>query len=90
MSMLDNDGLHMGEVKPYPELLSDAEAKDLLIRAENLWQALQANDLGGYSGENRPFYILHEFKCVIEEFGRRDVGLNWSKDKLEAHPAAKI
>jgi hypothetical protein len=71
--------------RPFPELLDNAETKALLERAEYLWSDLQANNLGGYSGINRPFYILNEFKRVIEEFGNRDVGLNWSKDQLDAH-----
>lgn len=71
---------------PYPELLSKEEAKALLAKAENLWADLQANNIGGYSGINRPFWILNHFKEVIEEFGRRDVGLSWSKNALDAHP----
>lgn len=70
--------------RPYPQLLDQSEAKALLIKAENLWSDSQANNLGGFSGINRPFYILHEFKSVIEEFGNRDVGLSWSKDQLDA------
>lgn len=70
--------------RPYPKLLTSAEAKALLSRAEALWDDLQRNDLGGASGINRPFYILREFKQVIEEFGGRDVGLRWSKDQLDA------
>jgi hypothetical protein len=72
--------------RPYPELLDRDEQHALLQRAEQLWSDLQRNDLGGYSGINRPFYILNEFKRVIEEFGHRDVGLHWSKDQLDAHP----
>lgn len=71
------------ESRPYPDLLSDAEKKELLAHAERLWGRLEANDIGGYSGINRPFYILHAFKEVIEKFGRRDVGLTWSKRELE-------
>lgn len=70
--------------RPYPKLFDQSEAKALLVRAENLWSDLQANNLGGFSGINRPFYILHEFRKVIEEFGNRDVGLAWSKDQLDA------
>lgn len=73
--------------RPYPQLLDQSEAKALLIKAENLWSDLQANNLGGFSGVNRPFYILHEFRSVIEEFGNRDVGLSWSKDQLNAAKA---
>lgn len=70
--------------RPFPELLSPEEAKDLQTRAERLWSALQANDLGGFSGVNRPFYILAEFKSVIEAYGHRDIGQTWSKNDLDA------
>lgn len=73
--------------RPYPQLLDQFEAKALMAKAENLWSDLQANNLGGFSGINRPFYILHEFRSVIEEFGNRDVGLSWSKDQLDAAKA---
>lgn len=78
------------EIKPYPELLTDDEKKLMLSRAEHLWTALQSNDLGGYSGINRPFYILFAFKEIIELFGNRDVGLSWSKNALDAHPDKPI
>ncbi|MEQ9634590.1 MAG: hypothetical protein RLW68_00750 [Devosia marina] len=74
------------ETRPYPELLTNDERKELLQEAERLWKDLQNNNLGGFSGGNRPFYILHAFKQVIEKYGHRDVGLNWSKDALDAHP----
>lgn len=70
--------------RPYPDLLSEAERKDILSDAEGLWRALEANNLGGFSGHNRPFYILHAFKQVIEKYGKRDVGLTWSKNALDA------
>jgi len=73
-----------GDGRTYPELLSSAEQKAVLERAERLWKDLQANNLGGFSGINRPFYIVAEFKSVIEQFGHRDVGLRWSKDDLDA------
>jgi hypothetical protein len=73
-----------------PKLLSEQEAADLLAQAEALWADLQANNLGGFSGINRPFYILHEFKRVIEKFGGRDVGLRWSKNDLDAAAAAAL
>lgn len=72
--------------KLYPELLSQDETKALIAKAEILWADLQANNIGGYSGINRPFWILCQFKDVIEEFGHRDVGLTWSKNDLDAHP----
>ena len=75
--------------RPYPDVLSDIEAKKLLSRSEDLWNRLEQNDIGGYSGINRPFYILHEFRVVIEEFSRRDTGLNWSKNQLDAAAAIR-
>jgi hypothetical protein len=69
-----------------PELLSKDEEAALLAQAEQLWEDLQRNNLGGFSGINRPFYILHEFRRVIEQFGHRDVGLTWSKNDLDAIP----
>jgi hypothetical protein len=77
------------ETRPYPDLLSEDERKALLADAEWLWKRLEANDIGGFRGANRPFYILHAFKEVIEKYGRRDVGLSWSKNDLDAaltHP----
>jgi len=71
-----------------PELFSEAERNDILADAEALWKDLQENRLGGFSGANRPFYILHEFKRIIEKYGNRDVGLTWSKDELDAIDAA--
>ena len=70
--------------RPYPDLLTPEENRALLTRAEQAWQALQENDLGGFSGINRPFWILAEFKAVIEQFGRRDIGQTWSKNDLDA------
>lgn len=74
----------MNENRTPPELLTEDERKSLLKDAELLWKDLQDNNLGGYSDGNRPFYILHEFKRVIEKYGHRDVGLNWSKNDLDA------
>lgn len=70
--------------RPYPELLSNDEQREMLTLAEQLWSDLQDNNLGGFSGCNRPFYILHEFHRVIEQYGHRDTGLHWSKDQLDA------
>ncbi len=72
------------EDRPDPELLSPDEHAKLQALAEQLWKDLQENQLGGFGGINRPFYILWKFKAVIEEFGHRDVGLGWSKDDLDA------
>lgn len=72
--------------RSYPQLLDSNEQRKLLKMAEDLWTDLQGNNLGEFSGMNRPFYILHEFKRVIEQFSDRDVGLNWSKDQLDNHP----
>lgn len=73
-----------GVGRHYPELLSTEEGSSLLKQAEELWSDLQGNNLGGFSGGNRPFYILHEFRRVIEAFGHRDTGLKWSKNDLDA------
>ena len=67
-----------------PELLSDEEKRLLLSEAEELWSDLEKNNIGGYSGVNRPFYILHEFKRVIEKYGNRDLGMLWSRWHLRA------
>lgn len=72
--------------RPYPQLLSADEERDLLTQAEQLWADLQANNIGGFSDGNRPFHIVWAFKTVIEKFGNRDVGLKWSKDQLDVHP----
>lgn len=66
-----------------PELLTNKEKRDLFARAETLWVDLQTDNLGGFSGINRPFYILSAFKEIIEDFGHRDVGLSWSRNDLE-------
>jgi hypothetical protein len=80
------DAERMSERKP-PELLTADEQRAMLADAEQLWRCLQSNDLGGYSGQNRPFYILHHFKEAIEKYGRRDVGLTWTKNEIDALPA---
>ncbi|MUO70065.1 hypothetical protein [Agrobacterium vitis] len=72
----------------FPELLSEDEKKSMLREAEILWKDLEENKLGGFSCQNRPFYIVHAFKCAIEKYGHRDVGLNWSKDALDAARSA--
>ena len=68
----------------FPDLLSVSEQQEILLDAEILWSELQKNELGGFSGQNRPFYILHAFKTVIEKYGKRDVGLKWSNNDLDA------
>jgi len=80
----DERGEALREARTPPDLLSRAEEADLLADAEILWRNLQANTLGGFSGRNRPFYILAEFKHVIEKYGHRDVGLTWSNDARAA------
>jgi hypothetical protein len=66
-----------------PDLLTNDEIKLLLTKAENLWEDLQKNALGGYSGKNRPFHIQHIFREVIEEFGKRNTGLYLSFDEIK-------
>lgn len=75
--------------RPYPNLLSEDEKQRLLQKAENLWEALQQNKLGGFSGINRPFFILNEFREVIEEYGNRDTGLLWSYNDLKQAKATR-
>lgn len=70
--------------RPFPELLSEQEGADMLRMAVDLWSDLQANNIGGFSDRNRPFYIFHEFRRVIERFGHRDTGLQWSNNDLDA------
>lgn len=74
----------MVEKRPYPDLLTPEENRALLTRAEQVWAALQENQLGGFSGGNRPFWILAQFKAVIEQYGHRDIGQTWSKIELDA------
>lgn len=70
--------------RPYPQPLTKDEEARLLARAEQLWRDLERNQLGGYSGINRPFWIVGEFKVAIEEFGNRDIGWRWSKNERAA------
>lgn len=77
-------------MREFPELLSEDERKSLLAEAEQLWDDLQKNSLGGYSGHNRPFHIFHVFKQVIEKYGHRDVGLTWSKNDLDELPEPAV
>lgn len=65
-----------------PKLLTKEETADMLKEAEWLLKDLLENNLGGYSYGNRPFYILHAFKRMIEKYGNRDVGLTWTYDEL--------
>jgi hypothetical protein len=76
----------MIDQRPFPELLDDDERKALLSRAfEQLWaEGGQLRRI--FERINRPFYIVSEFRRVLEEFGHRDTGLDWSKNQLDAHP----
>ena len=50
--------------------MSDTQAPPgatAMERAEALWQELQDNKLGGYSGINRPFWIAVKFREVERE-----------------------
>lgn len=73
---------------PGLELLSDEERRALLTRAENLWRALEGNNLGGFSDQNRPFYIVNAFREVIEDFGKRNTGYRHTGLEIEAHSSA--
>lgn len=66
-----------------PKLLTKVETAEMLKEAEWLLKDLLENNLGGYSGINRPFYILHAFERMIEKYGNRDVGLNWTYNQLK-------
>lgn len=66
------------------ELLTPAETRSLQSLAERLWRDLQANQLGGYSDGNRPFFIRDAFREVIEKFGRRDTGWTWTPQQIAA------
>jgi hypothetical protein len=50
----------------FPESEYPREASDL-ERAEQLWRELQEDNLGGYSGINRPFWIKLAFTAVRRE-----------------------
>lgn len=86
--MTDTQGQETVEVvqadRPYPDLLTVDEEKELLAIAEDAWSRLQSNDLGGFAGINRPFWIVAQMKAVIEKLGRRDIGQTWSKNDLDA------
>lgn len=69
--------------RTYPELLTEDEKQTLLQKSVDLWNALEENKLGGFSSINRPYFIMHEFKEVIEKYGKRDVGLTWSSIDLQ-------
>lgn len=66
-----------------PKLLTKEETADMLKEAEHLLKDLLENNIGGYSGINRPFYILNAFERMIEKYGNRDVGLNWTYNQLK-------
>jgi hypothetical protein len=76
-------------VIPGLEMLSDEERRALLTKAENLWRALEGNNLGGYSSQNRPFYIFEAFREVIEDFGQRNTGYRNTGLEIAAHLNAR-
>tara|TARA_R110000851_G_scaffold20691_3_gene62419 strand:- start:418 stop:717 length:300 start_codon:yes stop_codon:yes gene_type:complete len=82
-------GKAMDKTNQYPKLLTEKEKSKLLKKSERLMTELLENNLGGYSGKNRPFWIMSAFKEVIEEFSERDVGLSWSFNDLKKHPDHK-
>lgn len=69
--------------RTYPELLTEDEKQALLQKSVDLWNALEENKLGGFSSINRPYFIMHEFKEIIEKYGKRDVGLTWQSIDLQ-------
>jgi hypothetical protein len=56
-----------------PPGASALERKTLLAKSEQLWDDLQRNELGGYSGINRPFHIAEVFKEIAREARARGV-----------------
>lgn len=66
-----------------PELLTKEENEWLLKFSENLVKDIIDNDLGGYSGVNRPFHVKFMMEMAIEKLGHRDTGLNWSYNQLK-------
>lgn len=70
---------------PDLDLLSADEKKALLKKAETLWKALQTNELGGFSDQNRPFYIFNIFQEIIEDFGHRNTGYRHSQNDVDKH-----
>lgn len=83
-----DDGMSETESKAHkrtpPDLLTNDEERQLLKDAEYLWSDLQENRLGGFSDGNRPFFILGEFKRIIEKYGKRDIGQTWTGNELKA------
>lgn len=51
--------------------MTDAE---LLKKAERLWEDLQKNQLGGFSGINRPFWIMYVFKEIRDAVRAEQTG----------------
>lgn len=50
--------------QPQERLTTAPFRKHLLLEAERLWQDLQRDELGGYSGINRPFHIRNVFEQI--------------------------
>ena len=59
------------------------EQKELLRFSEAVWKDLSDNNLGGYSGINRPFYLCWMFREVIEKYRNRNLGSNLTREQLE-------
>ena len=66
------------------KLLTKDEHASIQKFAEDVWVALEENELGGYSGINRPFYLIWMFKKVIEKYGDRNIGLTLTADEVDA------
>jgi len=56
---------------PIEKSSTETTLKPTLEQAEILWHELQDNELGGYSGINRPFWILAALKRAYMN-GRED------------------
>jgi hypothetical protein len=57
------------------EPLTTEERQSMRTFAENLWDELQGDKLGGFSGINRVLYLEWKLREVIEQYGHRDTGL---------------
>lgn len=69
--------------RPAPELLTQEESDWLMRLSEHLVKDILEDNLGGYSGVNRPFHVKHMMEVAIEKLGNRDVGLQWSYNQLK-------
>jgi len=69
--------------KEAPKILTQQESDWLMKISENLVKDILEDNLGGYSGINRPFHVKHMIEVAIEKIGNRDVGLKCSYNELK-------